>query len=76
MSARRRQHPYVYIVRFQRRGWKEAQARHYFTRHAARTKVKKLLGGERPDLAPLTLLTVERRRMGPVEVVYTLEDHR
>ena len=55
---------YAYRVRFRREGWAHEQQRTYFTEDAARRLVGKLMGPERPDLAPIVSLRVDRRPVG------------
>lgn len=59
---------YLWTVRYKRRGWTWAQSRHFQRRHAALRLLAKLRTGD-PDLEPLVELQLERRELGPPEVV-------
>lgn len=63
--------PYLYVVRFRRRGWKQEQSRHFRRRYAADRLIEKLRGGDLWEwgLAPLAYVRLERQTLGPVEVV-------
>lgn len=64
---------YLYKVRYQRRGWKQAQQRIYIARRAANRLTKKLLLGD-PDLAPVVYLEVFQFPLGDAEQVFTLDE--
>jgi hypothetical protein len=61
-----------YIVRWQRQGWTQTQERKYDQLTRAHKRIAILNDNGRPDLAPLTLLTLERRTVGQWEPA---EDH-
>lgn len=66
MSAR-----YLWAVRYQRAGWKYRQVRFYRSEKAARACYLRVtrLGYERPELAPLINITLERQYLGDVEII-------
>jgi hypothetical protein len=63
--------PYLYTVRFRRRGWTQEQARTFRRRYAADRLIEKLRSGDRWELglAPLAYVRLERQTLGPVKVM-------
>ena len=64
-------HTYQYTVRYRRAGWKSGQVRRFQSLPPARRLVRKLMeqGWGYGHLAPIVELRIERRPLGPVEVV-------
>lgn len=69
MTARR----FAFTVRYRRRGWHSAQGRYFRDKAAAVRYWKKLLSGGRSDLAPIVEMRIERQELGPIEVVWKLD---
>lgn len=63
---------HTWTVRYRRAAWTQRQARHYRSKRAALRLVAKLRSPT--DLTPIVELWVERQTLGPVEVVWRLEE--
>jgi hypothetical protein len=66
-------HRYEYTVRYRRENWKGMKGRFFHRKSKALEFRRKLLAGD-PSLAPIVELIIERRELGPIEIVFDINE--
>lgn len=67
--SRPRNHRHLFTVRYKRYGWAGERLRRYVLRDAANRYIRRLVGYEPGELAPLQYVRLERQSLGPIESV-------